>query len=497
MTRQTSRPAKGAAPYSVLIIGSGFGGLGMAIRLKQAGNDSFAILEKEQDVGGCWRDNTYPGAACDVPSHLYSFSFEPKTDWSRKYAPQPEIHAYLRGCADKYGLNEHIHFGTEVDSAEFDQARGIWVVRTKNRKRFEAQTVVSACGQLNRPAYPNIAGLDRFQGEQFHSARWNHDVDLSGKTVAVIGTGASAIQFVPQIAGKVDKLYVYQRNAPYVIPKPDRRYSRVERELFSRVPALQRVDRAAQYVGHEVRALAFTQFSSLLKPYAWWSRKFMERHVADPGVREKLQPNYPIGCKRLLISNDWFEAIARPNVEVIDDRVQEVTAEGVRTADGIERKVDVIIFGTGFQATDFLAPMKIHGVDGLELNQAWRDGAEAYLGMTVAGFPNLFILYGPNTNLGHSSIVYMLESQINYVMQGVERLRQGDIRWLDVKPGVQQRFNEKLQQRIKHTVWDQGCTSWYQTADGRNTNNWPGFTFEYRARTRALDFGDYQLQPAA
>ncbi len=479
----------------VCIVGTGFGGLGMAIRLKQEGIDNFVVLEKEQDVGGCWRDNHYPGAACDVPSHLYSFSFEPKTDWSRKFAPQPEIHDYLRHCADKYGLRSHIRFGTEVASAGFDADRGVWVVRSTDDRVFEARMLVSACGQLNRPAYPKVEGLDDFTGPRFHSARWDHDVDLRGKRVAVIGSGASAIQFVPQIAGQVGHLDLYQRTAPYVMPKPDRRYSAVEQQLYSQLPAVQRLDRIAQYWTHEVRALAFTRFSGLLKPYRWRFHKYLQRNIHDPALRQRLEPDYPIGCKRVLISNDWFEALARPNVSVVTESIERVTANAVRTVDGHEHAADVLIYGTGFHATDFLAPMQIRGLDGAELNEVWRDGAEAYLGMTVSGFPNLFMLYGPNTNLGHSSIVYMLESQIGYVMQALETLRAG-ARWLDVKPQVQQRYNSALQERIKHTVWDQGCSSWYKTADGKNTNNWPGFTFEYRRSTRTLDPDAYTLQPA-
>jgi cation diffusion facilitator CzcD-associated flavoprotein CzcO len=480
----------------VCIIGTGFGGLGMAIRLKQAGIDDFVVLEKEQDVGGCWRDNHYPGAACDVPSHLYSFSFEPKTDWSRKFAPQPEIHDYLRHCADKYSLRPHIRFDTEVASAEFDAGRGVWTVRSTDDRVFEARMLVSACGQLNRPAYPQLKGLDDFAGPRFHSARWDHDVDLRGKRVAVIGSGASAIQFVPQIAAQVGHLDLYQRTAPYVMPKPDRRYTAVEQQLYSRLPAAQRLDRIAQYWTHEVRALAFTRFSGLLKPYRWRFHKYLQRNIRDPQLRQQLEPDYPIGCKRVLISNDWFEALARPNVEVVTDAIERVIPHGIRTRDGREHPADVMIYGTGFQATDFLAPMQVRGLDGLDLNEAWRGGAEAYLGMTVSGFPNLFMLYGPNTNLGHSSIVFMLESQIGYVMQAVERLRGGEVRWLDVKPQVQQRFNRALQQRIKHTVWDQGCSSWYKTADGKNTNNWPDFTFSYRNRVRSLMPGDYRMQPA-
>lgn len=480
---------------SVAIIGTGFGGLGMGIALKKTGVDDFVIFEKENEVGGCWRDNRYPGAACDVPSHLYSFSFEPKTDWSRKFAPQPEILGYLKHCADKYGLRRHICFGSEVTAARYDEDRALWVVEIADGTTQEARMLVSACGQLNRPAYPRIPGLENFRGAQFHSARWDDSVALDGKAVAVIGSGASAIQFVPQIAGRVKQLHLFQRSAPYVIPKPDRAYHDAERRLFQRLPGVQRLDRWYQYWNHEVRALAFTRFASLMTPYKWRFHQAMRRHVRAADLRRRLEPDYPIGCKRVLISNDWFEALARPNVEVVTDAVREVVADGVRSADGRVRKVDTIIFGTGFAATDFLAPMRITGRGGRELNETWRAGAEAYLGMAVAGFPNLFMLYGPNTNLGHSSIVFMLESQIAYVMQAVERLGRG-VRSIEVRTQVQQAFNRRLQERIRHTVWDQGCSSWYKTADGKNTNNWPGFTFEYRRATRRLHDRDYELQAA-
>lgn len=482
--------------FFACIVGTGFGGIGMAIRLQQDGVEDFVMLEKADEVGGCWRENTYPGAACDVPSHLYSFSFEPKADWSRRYAPQPEILGYLKHCADKYDLRRRIRFGVEVASASFDEDSGYWIVTDTTGATIKARMLITACGQLSRPAYPKLAGLDQFQGAQFHSAHWDHSVDLRGKTVAVIGSGASAIQFVPEIAKQVGTLKLFQRSAPYVIPKPDRAYGEIERQVFEKLPWVQRMDRVMQYWRHEARALAFTQFSGLMKPVRWQFHHFMRRDIDDPALRQRLEPDYPIGCKRLLLSNDWFKALARKNVEVVTDGIDTVTATGIRTRDGQEHPVDVIIFGTGFQATDFLAPMQISGRDGTDLNAAWKEGAEAYLGMAVAGFPNLFMLYGPNTNLGHSSIVFMLESQIGYVMQAVDKLRAGT-RWLDVKPQVQRSFNQRLQQRIRSTVWDQGCNSWYVNASGKNTNNWPGFTFEYRQKTRNLDPADYTADAAA
>nr|MBO2511721.1 4-hydroxyacetophenone monooxygenase [Gammaproteobacteria bacterium] len=480
------------SPVRVLIIGAGFGGLGLAIRLRQAGIEDFLILEKADEVGGTWRDNCYPGAACDVPSHLYSFSFAPKLDWSRKFAPQEEIFAYQRQLADDHGLRPRIRFGVEVSGAEFDEARALWQVTSTGGETFLARVLVSACGQLNRPLYPQLPGIERFRGEVFHSARWNHAYDLSGKRVAVIGTGASAIQFVPQIAPKVARLHLFQRSAAYVIRKPDRAYRSWEIALMRRFPLLQKLDRLLKYVQHESRVLAFSVFPPLMQLFRMSFYANLRRGIADPQLRRKLIPDYPMGCKRILMANDYYPALARDNVEVVTEGIREVTETGLIAGDGREREVDAIIYGTGFAATDFLAPMRIIGRHGRELNQVWREGAEAYLGTSVSGFPNLFVLYGPNTNLGHNSILYMLESQFSYVLGCLRALEEQGLRYLDVKPEVQQRFNQRLQQRIRHTVWEQGCTSWYKTADGKNTNNWPGFTIAYRQLTRQPELADYE-----
>lgn len=464
----------------------------MAIRLRQAGIEDFILLEKADEVGGCWRDNTYPGAACDVPSHLYSFSFERKTDWSRRYASQAEILAYLRHCADAYGLRSHLHFHTEVTGAEFDEAAGVWRIQVAGAGTLEARVLVSACGQLNRPAYPKLRGLERFGGTQFHSARWDHGAPLEGKRVAVIGTGASAIQFVPQLVPRVRQLFLYQRSAPYVIPKPDRAYTPAEQALFSRLPVSQALSRWWTYWQHEARVLAFVGPAWVRGYFERSFRRHLARSIPDPQLRKALTPADPIGCKRVLLANDYYPALTRPNVEVVTDGIREVTPHGVITVDGKEREVDALIFGTGFQATEFLAPMRITGLGGRELNAAWREGAEAYLGITVSGFPNLFLLYGPNTNLGHSSIVFMLESQVRYVLACLRVLRERRLRFLDVRPDAQRRFNARLQRALERSVWAAGCTSWYRTADGKNTNNWPGFTFHYHRQTRAPELAHYE-----
>ncbi|WP_333663033.1 flavin-containing monooxygenase [Acinetobacter sp.] len=479
----------------IAIIGTGFGGLGLAIRLKQAGFQQFTLFEKANDVGGVWRDNTYPGAACDVPSHLYSFSFEQDLGWKNRYGSSQEIHQYLRHCTEKYQLYPHIQFNTEIASANFNATQGIWHIQSTTGEKFEAEFLIAAVGQLNRPAYPKIKGLENFKGKTFHSARWDHDYDLTNKRVAVIGTGASAIQFVPEIAKQVAHLDIYQRSAPYVIPKPDRLYSPIERKAFQKLPVLQSLDRIVQYSYNEIRLKSFTTTLNEMPLAEYIFQRHIREEIKDPHFRHRLMPDYPIGCKRILISNHWYRSLVRPNVEVINAAIQEVTENGIVDQDGNLREVDTIIYGTGFTATDFMAPMQIKGLNGISLKELWQDGAEAYLGLTVSGFPNFFMLYGPNTNLGHNSIVYMIESQVNYILDAIQVYLKKNLRFADLKPESQQKFNQEIQERMKSTMWSQGCNSWYQTATGKNTNNWPGFTFEYRQRTRRFDIENYALTP--
>lgn len=479
---------------SIAIIGAGFGGIGAAIQLKRAGFSDITIFEKADDVGGTWRENTYPGAACDVPSHLYSFSFELKPDWGRRFAEQPDILGYLRTCATKYDVTRHIRFRTEVSAARFDRNTGLWSVTLGDGTVEQVHVLISACGQLSRPGYPRIHGLESFSGEMFHSANWNHDYDLAGKRVAVIGTGASAIQFVPAIAPKVQQLTVFQRTAPHVIPKVDFAYPRILKTVFRRVPGLLRASRWATYAQYEPRALMFTKFPQISVVYEQKFLRYLRREIPDPDLRQKLTPADPIGCKRVLLSNDWYAALRRANVIVETAAITEVTSHAVITADGTAHEADAIILGTGFRANDFLAPMKVIGLDGRDLNQTWRDGAEAYLGITIPGFPNLFLLYGPNTNLGHNSIILMLESQIRYVVDAVSRLSADGISWMDVKPEVHAAYSDEMQRRLSNTIWDRECTSWYKNAAGRNTNNWPDFTFSYYAATRKLDPADYHFE---
>lgn len=479
---------------SVLIIGSGFGGLGMAIRLKKAGIHDFTILEKADRVGGTWRDNTYPGAACDVQSHLYSFSFEPKHDWSRKFPQQPEIHAYLQHCADKYGLAPHLRFGAEVTDAHFNSAQGRWEVHLETGETLKARVLITATGQLNRPACPQLNGIESFQGKQFHSARWDHDYVFEGKRVAVIGTGASAIQFVPQLAAKVKSLTLFQRSGAWVIPKPDRPFTALEKNALS-LPLADRAYRTMIYWKNESRAIAFTHFDRALDLFSLRARWLARRHVKDKNKRRRLIPDYRIGCKRILMSNDWYQTIDQPHVSLQTDAIERVDSDAIITRDGKRHQVDAIIYGTGFKATELLSPMRISGLHGQQLNDAWQGGAEAYKGINVAGFPNLFILYGPNTNLSHNSIVFMLESQVDYVLRCLRRLEREKAAFMDVKPASQRRYVDHLQQQLAGSIWASGCNSWYINAAGKQVSNWPGFTFIYRHQTRHVAGQDYTFQP--
>jgi cation diffusion facilitator CzcD-associated flavoprotein CzcO len=474
-------------PLSVVIVGAGFGGIGLAIRLRRAGVRDVTVLEKAAELGGTWRDNVYPGAACDIPSNLYSFSFERGHDWSRRFPLQEEILGYLRACAAKYGIRPR--FGAEVEEATFDEDRGLWRVRTTAGEEFTARALVTACGQLNRPAYPGFPNA--FGGTAFHSSRWNHDYDLGGKRVAVIGTGASAIQFLPYVAERAETVHVFQRTPPYVVDKADRPYARWERGLQRWVPGLRTLSRASTYARLEARGLAFITAPRLMGRVEGAFRRRLAEQVADPVLRSALTPGYVMGCKRVLLSDDYYATLNKPGVELVTEPIERLSETGVVTRDGREREVDAVIYGTGFRAQAFVAPMRVRGLGGQELNEAWRDGAEAYLGIAVSGFPNLFLTYGPNTNLGHNSIIYMLESQFNYIVGCVRALTRA--KYIDVRPDVQNAFNRALQYRFRDTVWASGCESWYMNEDGKIVNNWPGYTFAYRRATRRPDPGDFRV----
>ena len=490
-------PQDDSAPVSTLIIGTGFAGLGMAIRLKQEGNSDFLVLERAHSVGGTWRDNTYPGCACDVQSHLYSFSFEQNPEWSRMFAPQPEIKAYLERCADKYGVGPHLRFGAEVTQARYDEAAQLWNVQTRDGRLFKARALVAGLGGLSTPAYPQLKGIEKFKGKAFHSAEWDHGYDLKGKRVAVIGTGASAIQFVPQVqklAGQVD---LYQRTPPWIMPKPDRRISTLERALFKRFPQAQQAIREAIYWSLEGRVLGFVLNPKVMKLPEQIARWHIRRQIKDPVLRAKLTPDFAFGCKRVLISDDYYPALAQANVDVISDGIREVKANSIITQDGVERPVDCIIYGTGFKAQDPLPRGAIFGRGGMDIIESWKDGPEAYLGTSIRGFPNLFMLVGPNTGLGHSSMVYMIESQIAYVLGALKTMATKGLSEVEVKADVQERFNASLQKQLGGAIWASGCKSWYVNANGKNTTLWPGFTFRFRQATKHFKLADYDAQKIA
>jgi cation diffusion facilitator CzcD-associated flavoprotein CzcO len=476
----------------VVIVGAGFSGLGMAIALRQAGLDDFVVLEQADRLGGTWRDNTYPGCGCDVQSHLYSYSFELNPDWSRRYAEHAEIQRYLEHCATRHRLHARIRLNTEMTSAAFDERTGRWTVRTPTGT-IDAGALVLGIGPLHRPHVPDLPGRERFTGAVFHSARWDHDVDLTGKRVAVIGTGASAIQFVPRIAPMVDRLWLFQRTAPWVIGKPDRPFSRLERATFRRFPSLMRAYRQSIYWRRELQALGFTRRHGL-RVVEWTAKRAMRRAIDDPELRRKLTPNYRAGCKRILLSEDFYPALARPQVELVTTGLAELRERSIVTGDGRELPVDAVILATGFDVIDGFTRLSITGAGGQCLATTWADGVEAYLGTAVAGFPNMFLLLGPNTGLGHSSVVYMAEQQFRYVLRCLLLLRRSGARCLMVRQDAQDEFNREIQRRLRASVWNTGgCRSWYLDPDGVNRVLWPGFGWRFAQRTRAPDPTHFSL----
>jgi cation diffusion facilitator CzcD-associated flavoprotein CzcO len=476
----------------IAIVGSGFAGLGMAIRLKNAGIEDFVVLERADDVGGTWQANTYPGCQCDVPSHLYSFSFQPNPAWTRTYSRQAEIWDYLRGCAERYGIGPHLRLHHELRGATWDEARRSWHVETSGAE-LTCDLLIDATGPLSQPAVPPIRGLRRFEGAVFHSAEWDHDHDLTGERVAVIGTGASSIQLVPRIQPKVGALHVFQRTAPWIMPHTDRPTTRFERRLYRRLPLAQRIVRAAVYAGRETFVLGFAKRPEMARPAERLARLHLRRQVRDRALRRKLEPDFRLGCKRVLISNEWYPALTQPNVELVTDRISHVDGRRIVLADGSFREVDTIILGTGFHVTDPPTAQLVRGRGGLTLAQAAGDSPQAYLGTAMAGFPNLFRIIGPNTGLGHSSMVYMIESQLAYVMDAIRVMDERRIATVEVRPEAVAAFNAELQAMMPQTVWATGCASWYLDAQGRNTTLWPDFTFRFRRRTRRFDADAYEL----
>ena len=501
MTSAVSPAATGARPdlggplparVRVAVVGSGFAGLGTAIGLSRDGHDDYVLLERATTLGGTWRDNSYPGCACDVPSHLYSFSFAPNPDWSRSFSPQPEIEAYLLRVARDHGVLPRIRYGAELLGADWDDAAQVWHLQTA-RGALDAELLVLGTGGLSEPAVPDLPGLASFTGTTFHSATWDHDHDLTGRRVAVLGTGASAVQFVPEIQARVEHLTVFQRTAPWVLPRRDRAIGPGERRLYRRFPLLQRLARTAIYWGRESWVLGFAFDQRIMGLAEKQALSFLAGQVPDPALRAKLTPRFRLGCKRVLLSNTWFRALTQPNVDVVTEGITEIRARSVLTADGVEHPVDTIIFGTGFRVTDPPVLDRVRGRDGISLAERWgATGMQALHGTTTSGFPNLFYLVGPNTALGHSSIVFIIETQVGYLRDALRQLDRRRLTAVEPTPAAEAAYNDRVQRRLRTTVWNTGgCASWYLDAQGRNTVLWPTFTFSFRRQLRRFPLRDY------
>lgn len=485
------------APPRVAIIGAGMSGLCLGMQLKRAGNHNFTIFEKSDALGGTWRDNIYPGAACDVPAFSYCFSFEQKTDWSAKWAPQPEILAYLEHCAQKYQIGPHFRFGVEIAAARFDEQSGVWRLRSSGGESFEAEVLVSGVGQLNRPALPEIPGLRHFAGQSFHSARWPRDCDLSGQRVAVIGNAASAVQFTPHVARQAAQLHIFQRSANWIMPQQNRQFSAAEKRRFARSKLRTRLYRWWTWASFEMRWPMFRGNRWLSRLVRSAALGHLRNQVRDPALRKHLVPDYPIGGKRMLILDDYYPILSRDNVELVTQPIERITSDSVVTRDGRARPVDVLILATGFRTTEFLTPMRIEGLSGRTLQNEWREGAQGYLGICVAGFPNFFMMYGPNTNLGHNSIIFMIECQTRYIMGCLRALQKRGLKYLNLRREVMEDFNQRLQSELQRTIWAAPERSWYKDDKGRITNNWSGSTARYWWRTRRARLGAFHAEPLA
>jgi cation diffusion facilitator CzcD-associated flavoprotein CzcO len=478
--------------HRTVIVGTGFSGIGMAIELLREGERDFVLLERADDIGGTWRDNTYPGCRCDVPSHLYSFSFAPNPNWSSTFSPQAEILDYLRDVAARFGVLPHVRFGTELESAEWDEAGTCWRLET-SQGPIAADVLIAAQGPLSDPLVPDLPGLDSFEGTTFHSATWDHQHRLDGERVAVIGTGASAIQFVPKIQPLVGQMHVFQRTPPWVMPHPNRPMKRWEQRLYRRLPAAQLAMRAGIYWARETFVLQFRN-RRMRKLATRMALRQLEQQVPDPELRARLTPRYELGCKRILPTDEWYPALQQPNVELVADGVREIRSHSIVSADGTEREVDTIIFGTGFHVTDIPLAGRLRGRDGRTLAETWDGSPSAYKGAAVAGYPNLFFLVGPNTGLGHNSIVFMIESQIKYVTGALAAMRRRGASVVDVRPDAQAAYNARIDEMTEGTVWvSGGCASYYIDRNGRNSIIWPTFTWPFRQRTREFDEGAYAL----
>ncbi len=480
--------------YSSIIIGAGFSGLAMGIKLKEKGISNFLLLEKATEVGGTWRENTYPGAECDVPSALYSYSFEPYADWEYKWSLQPQILSYIKQVAKKYDLYQHIHFNKEMAAAVWQEAEGVWAITTKDGSQYKSKIVVSAVGQLHHPSTPNFKGKDTFKGDSFHSAKWNHSIDLAGKTVGVIGNAASAVQFIPEIVKTVGKLVIFQRSANWMLPKQDRAYKEWEKKLVRRFPLLLKIYRLQLWLlGGGLFFLMKNGNNWLRKIYQNQTITYIKEHIKDPELVKQLTPNYPMGAKRVLFSDTYYPALAKPNVQVVMGGVNEITPNSVVAGDGSSHPIDVLIYATGFKTNPFLVNMAIKGKGGLSIKEAWKDGPKNYLGMTVHNFPNFFMMYGPNTNLGHNSIILMSEAQADYIAQCVDQLEKKDWKSLEIKKEVLETYHQTTQSRLNNMIWTRVEDSWYKSSNGNIPNNYPGRTMEYIRKTKQVNFKDYDI----
>ena len=471
------------------MLGAGFGGIAMGIQLKRAGYD-FTIYEKGDGVGGTWRDNSYPGAACDVPSHLYSFSFELNPWWSRTYATQPEILSYIERVTDQYGVRPHVRTNTVIKEARWDDAAQQWLLTSDVGETSTAHVLVSGLGMLNVPHVPDIPGQDRFRGRMFHTSRWDHSKPLAGERVASVGTGASTIQYVPAIAPDVEHLTVFQRTPIWITPRLDRPYTPEEQRRFARSKLAIRRERWKIWWTYE--RSAFETDAEMTRQQTTLAQSYLERKIEDPDLRARLTPDYPVGCKRPLISREWYPALTRPNVRLVTEPIQEFTERGVLTCDGEEHEVDTVILGTGFRANEYLTAIDIYGRDGRRLHDDWREGAEAYLGVTVAGYPNLFLLYGPNTN-GVNSVIFMHEAQVHYILRALRLLTRWRVGAVEVRRGVMRRYNNRLQAAMQDKVWLAGCNNYFTTPKGKVVTQLPYKGGEYWLRTRLLQIWNYRL----
>ncbi len=480
---------------SCIIIGTGFSGIAMAIKLKEQGINNFVILEKAKEVGGTWRENTYPGAECDIPSALYSFSFEPNPNWKYKWSMQPQILEYIKHVAKKYALYPHIQFQQEMVSAKWIAEEGCWEIHTKQRDVFKVKALISAIGQLHHPSTPDFKGKNLFEGDSWHSAQWDHRIPLEGKTVGVIGNAASAVQFIPEIAKTAGKVVIFQRSANWMLPKQDRVYKNWEKKLVARFPILLKMYRLKLWLlGGGLFLLMKKGRSLLRKFYQKQTINYIKEHIQDPKIIKALTPLYPFGAKRVLFSDTYYPALARPNVDLVTGGVQEITKDGVVAGDGNTYHVDALIYSTGFKTNPFLLGLDIQGKNGVSIQEQWKDGPINYLGMTISQFPNLFIMYGPNTNLGHNSIILMSEAQANYIAQCIQKLEKEEWKTIEVKSSVMNAYHQTTQERLKEMIWNSVEDSWYRSANGNIPNNYPGRTMEYIRVTKEVDFDAYDVE---